>query len=158
MLWERPWACRLSETRIESRQFIGWWGTVKCIGLHARKAVFGISKLKFCKNLSLKTLHSRLDFFERSHPFFPRCAPEASAVLHKSATWGSDVELEAMDSEQMGLALSLPLSPEHVHTNSPFEFGMNIYILARRQATPFPSGYMMYCLLQRPTPRILGLL
>ncbi len=63
-----------------------------------------------------------------------------------------------MDSEQMGLALSLPLSPEPVHTNSPLEFGMNIYILARRQETPFPSGYMMYYLLQRPTPRIFGLL
>ncbi len=24
-LWECPWACRLSETLIESRQFIGWW-------------------------------------------------------------------------------------------------------------------------------------
>ncbi len=24
-LWERPWACRLSEALIESRQFIGWW-------------------------------------------------------------------------------------------------------------------------------------
>ncbi len=35
---------------------------------------------------------------------------------------GSDVELEAMESEQKGLALSLPLSPEHVHVNSLGEF------------------------------------
>ncbi len=27
-LWERPWACRLSEALIESRQFIGWWRDV----------------------------------------------------------------------------------------------------------------------------------
>ncbi len=25
MIWERPWACRLSEIHIESHQFIGWW-------------------------------------------------------------------------------------------------------------------------------------
>ncbi len=42
--------------------------------------------------------------------------------LCESATWGSDVELEAMESEQKGLAFSLPLSPEHVRANSPVEF------------------------------------
>ncbi len=45
---------------------------------------------------------------------FPRHAPSA---FRESATWGLDVELEAMESEQTGLALSLPLLPEHVHAN-----------------------------------------
>ncbi len=53
---------------------------------------------------------------------FPRRAPEAYAAFSESATWGSDVELEAMESEQTGLALSLPLSPEHIRTSSPVEF------------------------------------
>ncbi len=42
--------------------------------------------------------------------------------LREPATWGSDVELEAMESEQTGLPFSLPLSPEHVRANSPVEF------------------------------------
>ncbi len=46
-------------------------------------------------------------------------------ALRESATWGSDVELEAMESEQTGLAFSLPLSPEHVRANSPVEFAHN---------------------------------
>ncbi len=33
-------------------------------------------------------------------------APEAALVLRKAAAWGLDVELEAMVSEQAGLALS----------------------------------------------------
>ncbi len=45
---------------------------------------------------------------------FPRHAPEA---FREFAAWGLDVELEAMESEQMGLALSLPLLPEHVRAN-----------------------------------------
>ncbi len=50
---------------------------------------------------------------------FPHRAPEAFAALRESATWGSDVELEAMESEQTGLAFSLPLSPEHMRASSP---------------------------------------
>ncbi len=57
-----------------------------------------------------------LRFLKMSHAFFP------VAALRESATWGSDVELEAMDSEQMGLAFSLPLSPENVRANSLVEF------------------------------------
>ncbi len=53
---------------------------------------------------------------------FPRPAPEASAASRESATWGSDVELEAMASEQTDLTFSLPPSPEHVCANSPVEF------------------------------------
>ncbi len=63
-----------------------------------------------------------LRFLKGSLLFFPRHAPEASAALRESATWCSDVELEAMESGQTGLALSLPLSPEHVRANSPAEF------------------------------------
>ncbi len=84
---------------------------VKCLGFsHARKAVYGISKCKFCENLHLRTLRSRLEVFDKESSVFPRRAPEAYAALRESATWGSDVELEAMESEQTGLAFSLPLS------------------------------------------------
>ncbi len=80
-----------------------------------------------------------LRFLKASHPFFP-VAPEASAAPRESATWGSDVELEAMESEQTGLAFSLPLSPEHVRANSPVEFTHDYFILAQRHVTPSPSG------------------
>ncbi len=96
---------------------------VKCLGFpHAREVVYGTSKCKFCENLRLRTLRSRLEVFDRESSIFPRRALEASAALHESATWGSDLELEAMESEQTGLAFSLPLSPEHVRANSPVEF------------------------------------
>ncbi len=69
---------------------------------HAREAVYGVSKCKFCENLRLKTLRSRLEVFERESSVFPRHAPEASVAFRKSATRGSDVELQAMESEEMG--------------------------------------------------------
>ncbi len=51
---------------------------------------------------------------KRSHPFFP------VAASRESATWGSDFEHEEMESEQTGLAFSLPhLS---VCADSPVEF------------------------------------
>ncbi len=88
---------------------------VNCLGFSlACEAVYGISKCKFCKNLRLKTLCSWLEMLEKESSVFPRRAPEASAASRESATWGSDVELEAMESEQTGLAFSLPPSPEHV--------------------------------------------
>ncbi len=106
---------------------------VKCLGFsHAREAVYGISKCKFCKNLCPRTLRSRLEVFEKESSVLPRRAPEASVASRESVTWGSDVELEAMESEQTGLAFSLPPSPEHVRTN--------IFILARGHVTPSPSG------------------
>ncbi len=40
----------------------------------------------------------------------------------RAASWGSDVELEEMESEQTGLAFSLPSSPERARANSPVEF------------------------------------
>ncbi len=81
------------------------WG----FSTHARDAVYGVSKCKFCENLHLKTLRSRLELLEKESSAFPRRAPEASAS-RESATWRSDVELEAMESEQTGLAFSLPPS------------------------------------------------
>ncbi len=48
-----------------------------------------------------------LEVFEKESSVFPRRGPR------EFASWGSDVELEAMESEQTGLAFSLPLSPEH---------------------------------------------
>ncbi len=96
---------------------------VKCLGFsHVRDAVYGISKCTFCENLCLITLRSRLEVCEKESSIFSRRAPEASAASRESATWGSDVELEEMESEQTGLAFSLPPSPEHVRANSPVEF------------------------------------
>ncbi len=96
---------------------------VKCMGFsHRREAVYGISKCKFCENFRLKTLRTRLAVLERESSVFPRRAQEAAEALCESTTGGSDVELEAMESEQTGLAFSLPLSPEHVQVNSPVEF------------------------------------
>ncbi len=96
---------------------------VNCLGFsHAREAVYGISKCTFCENLRLKTLRSRLEVLEKESSVFPRRAPEASAASREPATWGSDVELEEMESEQTGLAFSLPPSAEHVCANLPVEF------------------------------------
>ncbi len=73
-----------------------------------------------------------LRFLKGSHPCFPVAPRKASAAFRESTTWGSDVELEAMESEQTGLALSLPLSPEHVRVSSPVEFTHD-YLYSRMQ-------------------------
>ncbi len=76
--------------------------------------------------LGLITLHSRLEDCERESSIFPRrasstsAAPREIAASREATTWGSDVELEEMESEQTGLAFSLPSSPERA--NSPVEF------------------------------------
>ncbi len=89
---------------------------VKCFGFsHAHDAVYGISECRFCENLRLVTLRSRLEVCEKESSIFPRRAPEASEASREPATWGSDVEPEELESEQMGLAFSLPPSPERVH-------------------------------------------
>jgi hypothetical protein len=80
---------------------------------HAREAVLGLTKCKFCDNLLLKTLRSRLAVFEKESFVPPRRAPETAEASRGSAAWGSDVELEDIEYEQTGLALSLPPSPEH---------------------------------------------
>ncbi len=65
----------------------------------------------------------RLEACEKESSIFPRRAPGASVASREIATnWGSDVELEEMESEQTGLAFSLPPSPERVRANSPVEF------------------------------------
>ncbi len=68
------------------------------------------------------TLHSRLEDCERESSIFPRrassisAAPREIAASREATTWGSDVELEEMESEQTGLPFSLPLSPERVNS------------------------------------------
>ncbi len=102
---------------------------IKCLGFsHARDAVYGTSKCKICDDFRLITLRSRLEDCERESSIFPRCASSTSAAhreiaaSREAATWGLDVELEEKESEQTGLAFSLPPSPERVRANSPVEF------------------------------------
>ncbi len=102
---------------------------ILCLGFsHAREAVYGTSKCKTCDDFRLITLRSRLEDYERESSIFPRCAsstsaaPREIAASRRAASWGSDVELEEMESEQTGLAFSLPPSPERARANSPVEF------------------------------------
>ncbi len=104
---------------------------IKCLGFsHARDAVYGTSKCKICEDFCLITLRSRLEACEKESSIFPRRAPGTSAASRdiaasasrEATTWGSDFELEEMESEQTGLAFSLPPSPERVRANSPVEF------------------------------------
>ncbi len=102
---------------------------IKCLGFsHARDAVYGTSKCKICEDFRLITLRSWLEDCERESSIFPSRASSTSpapceiAASREATTWGLDVELEEMESEQTGLAFSLPPSPERVRTNSPVEF------------------------------------
>ncbi len=108
---------------------------IKCLGFsHARDAVYGTSKCKICEDFRLITLRSRLEACEKESSIFPRRAPGTSAASHEFAasreasasheatTWGPDVELAEVKSEQTGLTFSLPPSPERVCANSPVEF------------------------------------
>ncbi len=133
---------------------------VKCLGFsHARDAVYGVSKCKLCENLRLITLRSRLEVCEKESSIFPRRAPEASvasresAVSRESATWGLDVELEEMESEQTGLAFALPPSPERVRVNSPVEFTQDYLFPSPRARDTVSFGID-----DTPTPRISDLL
>ncbi len=109
---------------------------IKCLGFsHARDAVYGTSKCKICEDFRLITLYSRLEACEKESSIFPRRAPGTSAASREATTWGSDVELEEMESEQTGLAFSLPLSPERVRANSPVEFAHDFL---------FPSTWIFY--------------
>ncbi len=57
-------------------------------------------------------------------PNFPgahRAPPHLLVRSRRAASWGSDVELEEMESEQTGLAFSLPPSPERARANSPVD-------------------------------------
>ncbi len=120
---------------------------VKCMGFsHACEAVYGISKCKFCENFHLKSLCTRLAVFERESSVFPHRAPEAAEAFREFATWGSDVQLEAMESKQTGLAFSVPLSLEHVCVNSLVEF-MHKYLCPSpeaRETISFGLDYVLF--------------
>ncbi len=89
---------------------------------HAREAVYGTSNCKICDDFRLITLRSRLEDYERESSKFSRHASSTNAPPHeiavsreaaasrRAASWGSDVELEEMESEQTGLAFSFSLS------------------------------------------------
>ncbi len=106
---------------------------VKCMFFffctHTRRFM-GCRNIQFAKTSVSKPSALGLRFLKGSHPCFPvtprrphlspSLAPSWNSrpsfrlsrvgAFHESATWGSDVELGAMESEQMGLAFSLPLS------------------------------------------------
>ncbi len=79
----------------------------KCIlGLgfsHAREAVYGTSNCKICDDFRLITLRSRLEDYERESSNFSWRAsstnvpPREIAASRRAASWGSDVELEEME-------------------------------------------------------------
>ncbi len=108
---------------------------ILCLGFsHAREAVYGTSNCKICDDFHLITLRSRLEDYERESSKFSRRASSTNAppreiavfgeaaASRRAASWGSDVELEEMESEQTGLAFSLPPSPDRARANSPVEF------------------------------------
>ncbi len=125
----------LSRAMTRTVSVLNVWGFC----MHARWFT-GYQNVNFVKISISEPSTLGLRFLKRSHPFFSVAPSGASAAPYESATWGSDVELEAMESEQTGLAFSLPLSPEHVRVNSPVEFAHDYYILAQRHVTPSPSG------------------
>ncbi len=101
---------------------------ILCLGFsHAREAVYGTSNCKICDDFRLITLRSRLEDYERESSNFSRRAsstnaPSRERPLVEPRAGGSDVELEEMESEQTGLAFSLPPSPDRARANSPVEF------------------------------------
>ncbi len=77
---------------------------VKCLGFsHARESVYGISKCKFCENLRLRTLRSRLEVFEKESSVPPRpiVSPRPGVRMLSSRLWRV--------SRQASPFLSLPL-------------------------------------------------
>lgn len=61
----------------------------------------------------------RLVVFDKESSALTRCiASSAAEAFCESTTWGSDVELEAMESEQTGLPLSLKCSDKHSASDS----------------------------------------
>ncbi len=119
---EVPWSIVVVNRRVLtlSRAMTGTVSVLNVWGfcMHARWFT-GYQNVHFVKISISEPSTLGLRFLKRSHPFF---SVAASAAPYESATWSSDVELEAMESEQTGLAFSLPLSPEHVRVNSPVEF------------------------------------
>ncbi len=107
--------------------------TVIAQSVHARRFM-GFQNVNFVRISVSESSTLGLRFLKRSHPFFP------------VATWGSDVELEAMESEQTGLAFSLSFSPEHVRANSPVEFAHD-YLYPSPEARDTVSFGLDYILL-----------
>ncbi len=106
---------------------------IKCLGFsHAREAIYGTSKCKICDVFRLITLRSRLEDYERESSIVPRRASSTSAApreiaascepaaSRRATSWGSDVELEEMESEQTGLFS--PSLSRRARANSPVEF------------------------------------
>ncbi len=123
---------------------------IKCLGFsHAREAVYGTSKCKICDDFRLITLCSRLEDYERESSIVPRRASSTSAApreiaasrepaaSRRAASWGSDVKLEEMESEQTGLAFSLPSAHVRIRRSN---FCMIFCFLARRHVISFLSG------------------
>ncbi len=158
-LWERPWACRLSEACIESRQFIGWWRNaapdVLTSSAYTGERVRHLLLRFFCLHeaailaLLLRFFWPNNNFSDTDSPFALRwlhtaelCSPRGEvpwniAVVNRRVLDLSDVELEAMESEQTGLAFSLPSACTWIlRLNS----RMIICILAWRHVTPSPLG------------------
>ncbi len=79
--------------------------------IHARR-FRGFQNVNFVRISVSEPSAFGLRFSKRSHQFFPVAPrrPTRPPPLRESATWGSDVELEAMESEQTGLTFSLPPS------------------------------------------------
>ncbi len=123
---------------------------IKCLGFsHAREVVYGTSKCKICDDFRLITLRSRLEDYERESSIVPRRASSTSAApreiaasrepaaSRRAASWGLDVELEEMESEQTGLAFSFPSAHVRIRRSN---FCMIFCFLARRHMISFPSG------------------
>ncbi len=77
---------------------------------------------------------------EKESSIFPHRTPGTSAASREATTWGSDVELEEMESEQTGLAFSLPHSPDRVCANSPVEFAHDFLFPSPRARNTISFG------------------
>ncbi len=114
---------------------------LQCLGFsHACEAVYGISKCKFCENLCLRTLRSRLEVFENESSFFPIAprrppwppvCPQPGVRMSSSRRWRVNRQASPF------LSLPLPSTCARIHR---LNSRMIIFILARGHVTPSPSG------------------
>ncbi len=107
----------LSRAMTRTVSVLNVWG----FRMHARRFM-GFRNVNFVRISVSEPSAFGLRFCEKESSIFSPSRPGGLRSPRESATWGSDVELEAMESEQTGLAFSLPPSPEHVRANSPVEF------------------------------------
>ncbi len=109
---------------------------ILCLGFsHAREAVYGTSNCKICDDFRLITLRSRLEDYERESSNFSQSASSTNA--RRAASWGSDVELEETESEQTGLAFSLPIAHVRIRRSN---FCLIFSFLAQKHVISFLSG------------------